>query len=45
MPIVLLTLLGAFLRFYALGRQGFWYDEAYTALAEGSIVGRALVVI
>ena len=31
-PIVLLTLLGAALRFYAIGRQGFWYDESYTAL-------------
>jgi 4-amino-4-deoxy-L-arabinose transferase-like glycosyltransferase len=29
-PIVLITLLGAFLRFYAIGRQGFWFDEAYT---------------
>ena len=31
-PIVLLTLLGALLRFYAIGRQGFWYDESYTVL-------------
>jgi 4-amino-4-deoxy-L-arabinose transferase-like glycosyltransferase len=29
-PILLLTALGAALRFYAIGRQGFWYDEAYT---------------
>jgi mannosyltransferase len=32
LPILLLTALGAFLRFYAIGRQGFWYDESYTAL-------------
>jgi uncharacterized membrane protein len=25
-----LTLLGAALRFYAIGRQGFWYDESYS---------------
>ncbi len=30
MPILLLTALGALLRFYAIGRQGFWFDEAYT---------------
>ena len=30
-PILLLIVLGAVLRFYAIGRQGFWYDEAYTA--------------
>lgn len=30
MPILLLTVLGAALRFYAIGRQGFWYDEAYS---------------
>jgi mannosyltransferase len=29
-PILLLTALGAALRFYAIGRQGFWYDEAYS---------------
>jgi mannosyltransferase len=29
-PIVLLTLLGAALRFYAIGRQGFWLDESYS---------------
>ncbi len=34
-PIVLLTLLGALLRFYAIGRQGFWYDESYTVLLVG----------
>ncbi|MGH2843046.1 MAG: glycosyltransferase family 39 protein, partial [Solirubrobacteraceae bacterium] len=30
MPLLLITLLGAALRFYGLGHQGFWYDEAYT---------------
>ncbi len=30
MPIVLLTLLGAVLRFVCIGHQGFWYDESYT---------------
>ncbi|HET9093932.1 MAG TPA: glycosyltransferase family 39 protein, partial [Solirubrobacteraceae bacterium] len=30
-PILLLTALGALLRFYAIGHQGFWFDEAYTA--------------
>ena len=29
-PIVLLTALGAFLRFFDIGHQGFWYDESYT---------------
>ncbi len=29
-PILLLTAIGALLRFYAIGRQGFWYDESYT---------------
>ena len=27
---MLLTALGAFLRFFEIGRQGFWYDESYT---------------
>ncbi len=30
MPIILITLLGAALRFVAIGHQGFWYDESYT---------------
>lgn len=30
MPILLLTAVGAALRFYAIGRQGFWFDEAYS---------------
>jgi 4-amino-4-deoxy-L-arabinose transferase-like glycosyltransferase len=29
-PVVLLTALGAFLRFFYIGHQGFWYDESYT---------------
>jgi mannosyltransferase len=29
-PILLITLLGAALRFYHLGHQGIWYDESYT---------------
>ena len=45
MPIVLLTLLGAFLRFYAIGRQGFWYDESYTALLVGRGPGEMLRLI
>ena len=32
MPILLITVIGAFLRFYAIGRQGFWFDESYTVL-------------
>lgn len=28
--IVLLTAFGAFLRFFEIGHQGFWYDESYT---------------
>ena len=31
MAVVFLTVLGASLRFAAIGRQGFWIDEAYTA--------------
>jgi mannosyltransferase len=44
-PIVLLTLLGALLRFYAIGRQGFWYDESYTALLVGRGPGEMLRLI
>jgi 4-amino-4-deoxy-L-arabinose transferase-like glycosyltransferase len=29
-PILLVTVVGAVLRFYAIGRQGFWFDESYT---------------
>ena len=31
MAVVILTVLGASLRFAAIGRQGFWIDEGYTA--------------
>ncbi|MDE3134560.1 MAG: glycosyltransferase family 39 protein [Acidobacteriota bacterium] len=41
-PILLLTVLGALLRFYAIGRQGFWYDESYTALLVGRGPGEML---
>jgi mannosyltransferase len=41
-PIVLFTVLGAFLRFYAIGRQGFWFDESYTALLVGRGPGEML---
>ncbi|MDE3130953.1 MAG: glycosyltransferase family 39 protein, partial [Acidobacteriota bacterium] len=41
-PIVLLTVLGAALRFYAIGHQGFWYDESYTALLVGRGPGEML---
>ncbi len=45
MPILLLTGLGALLRFYAIGRQGFWYDESYTALLVGRGPGEMLRLI
>jgi uncharacterized membrane protein len=44
-PILLLTALGALLRFYAIGRQGFWYDESYTALLAGRGPGEMLRLI
>ncbi len=44
-PILLLTLLGALLRFYAIGRQGFWYDESYTVLLTGRGPGEMLRLI
>ena len=44
-PILLLTLLGALLRFYAIGRQGFWYDESYTVLLVGRGPGEMLRLI
>ena len=44
-PILLLTALGALLRFYAIGRQGFWYDESYTALLVGRGPGEMLRLI
>ncbi|HEX3801624.1 MAG TPA: glycosyltransferase family 39 protein [Solirubrobacteraceae bacterium] len=42
MPILLLTALGAVLRFVAIGHQGFWYDEAYTVYLVGHSPGRML---
>jgi 4-amino-4-deoxy-L-arabinose transferase-like glycosyltransferase len=45
MPIALLVLVGAFLRFYAIGRQGFWYDESYTVLLVGRGPGEMLRLI
>ncbi len=30
MPLLIITLLGAVLRFYGIGHQGIWYDESYT---------------
>jgi uncharacterized membrane protein len=41
-PIVLLTALGAVLRFTGIGHQGFWYDEAYTAYLVRYDPGRML---
>lgn len=38
--LLVITLLGAALRFYGIGHQGFWYDEAYTAaIVKGSFGG------
>jgi len=44
-PLLLITGLGALLRFYAIGRQGFWYDESYTALLVGRGPGEMLRLI
>ncbi len=44
-PILLLTALGALLRFYGIGHQGFWYDESYTALLVGRGPGEMLRLI
>jgi mannosyltransferase len=41
-PILLLTALGAVLRFVAIGHQGFWFDEAYTVYLVGHSPGRML---
>jgi mannosyltransferase len=42
-PVVLLVVVGAFLRFFYIGHQGFWYDEAYTAFlvhfSPGKMIG------
>lgn len=45
MPVlVIIVVLGAALRFYGLGHQGIWYDEAYTFqllhLSYGAMLGR-----
>ncbi len=44
-PILLLTAVGAVLRFYAIGRQGFWFDESYTAYLTGLGPGHMLSLI
>ncbi|MGH2862224.1 MAG: glycosyltransferase family 39 protein [Solirubrobacteraceae bacterium] len=44
-PIVVLTALAALLRFYAIGRQGFWYDESYTSFLVSRGPGRMLDLI
>jgi mannosyltransferase len=40
--VAALTVLGAVLRFYGLGHQGFWYDEADTALLVHLSLGKML---
>jgi uncharacterized membrane protein len=42
MPIVLITALGAFLRFFHLGHQGLWYDETFSAWLVNLPLGRML---
>ncbi len=43
LAVAALTVAGAFLRFFGLGHQGFWYDEAYTAFlvhfSPGKMIG------
>jgi len=45
-PVVIalgaVTTAAAFLRFYAIGRQGFWYDEATTAWLLRGTLGQML---
>jgi hypothetical protein len=43
--VLALTLLGALLRFYGLGHQGFWFDEANTALLVQFSPGKMLGLI
>ncbi|MHB8656889.1 MAG: glycosyltransferase family 39 protein [Solirubrobacteraceae bacterium] len=43
--VVLLTVLGAALRFTYLGRQGFWFDEANTVLLVHMPLGKMLGLI
>jgi uncharacterized membrane protein len=42
-PVLVLVVIGAFLRFFGIGHQGFWYDEAYTAFlvhfSPGKMIG------
>ena len=45
LAIACLTGLGAALRFYGLGRQGFWFDEANTAQLVGFSPGKMLGLI
>ena len=45
MPVAVLTLLAAALRFYGLGHQGFWFDEASTALLVKFTPGQMLGLI
>ena len=45
LTVAALTLLGAFLRFYRLGHQGFWFDEANTALLVHFSPGKMLGLI
>jgi 4-amino-4-deoxy-L-arabinose transferase-like glycosyltransferase len=44
-PVVLLTLIGAFLRFFMIGHQGLWYDESFTALLVKFSPGKMLGLI
>ena len=43
--VLALTLLGAVLRFWGIGRQGFWFDEANTALLVHFSPGKMLGLI
>src|ERR1700748_3297466 len=43
--VAALTVLGAILRFYRLGHQGFWFDEANTALLVHFSPGKMLGLI
>ena len=43
--VVALTLLGAFLRFWRIGHQGFWFDEGNTALLVHFPPGKMLGLI
>ena len=45
LAVAALTVLGAFLRFWRLGHQGFWFDEANTALLVHFSPGKMLGLI